>query len=33
MHMVDERVPTAEVEALARTYGVMIRRYFEGARP
>jgi len=31
MHMVDERVPVAEVEALTRTYAAIIRGYF-GAR-
>ena len=29
MHMVDERAPVAEVQALARVYEGVLRRYFE----
>ncbi len=33
MHMVDERAPAAEIEALARVYEGVLRRYFETFAP
>ena len=30
MHQIDERVPVAEIDALTRIYGRVLRSYFDG---
>jgi hypothetical protein len=32
MHQIDERVPVAEIDALSRIYGRVLRSYFDGAQ-